>query len=138
MIIRSNAQRKVVNICCLLRILQNIPGRMVIGVERQRLIASCICFAVMLVGTAIILYNYRMRLYAIEVERLRSDVGDADRMKTRLHDLLTKKEIEERNYRRIIKNEVREKEKLEHTINELEAKLSRLSEQEKKNYTFKF
>lgn len=58
---------------------------MVFGVERQRLIAGCVCFAVMLGSLAIILYNYRMRLYAIQVERLRSEVGDVERMKTRLH-----------------------------------------------------
>uniref|UniRef100_A0A1A9ZQN8 Uncharacterized protein n=1 Tax=Glossina pallidipes TaxID=7398 RepID=A0A1A9ZQN8_GLOPL len=96
---------------------------MVFGVERQRLIAGCVCFVVMLVGTSIILYNYRMRLYAIQVERLRSEVGDVERIKTRLHDLLTKKKIEETNYRRLIKNKDKEREKLENTINELEAKL---------------
>uniref|UniRef100_A0A1A9UN17 Uncharacterized protein n=1 Tax=Glossina austeni TaxID=7395 RepID=A0A1A9UN17_GLOAU len=104
---------------------------MVFGVERQRLIAGCVCFAIMLVGTSIILYNYRIRLYTIQVEHLRSEVGDVERMKTRLHDLLTKKKIEETNYRRLIKNKDKEREKLENTVNDLEAKLSRLNEQKK-------
>lgn len=42
---------------------------MVADIERQRVIVTCVCSAVMLLGMLIIFHNHRMRVHAIDVER---------------------------------------------------------------------